>query len=482
MRAILSLSLFVALILLLVLTSGKSLEASWWNNLTGRDLAAWAVHAEGVCTGPFPPRVANRLERAIELVPTSSGPWRSIIRVKGLTERHWVVDRLASDVWAPPEALALLYPMKEPSTSTWNTERCLETWGTWTIALVEASSGRWQDAVALYQAGMTIAPGRVPSAIVQEYYLALARYLTTSGPEQADQQLMAAKYLALGGARKEAGERLAALQAEPRLAALQRCQASGGLAWLQSSDASDAPPPWPVDPHGDPCDSQLPAVASPNWIVTEGSPVIDEGSGAELIGFDLDQDVLEAGAEVIGVLYWRTTDGHVTGQPFRQPNLWVNSSNNWLAWPGLTQCIPGYTEPAWVTLCAGQVAETSDDPSIRNPVAMLYNAPGDRPDAYIETLSLPLAAGSRIVYGGRWRNEGQFPRAHVSRSSSGGRYESVLNLSSLQPGHWQQKASVAAPVEMDDDYSFWIRPRVGVGEGTLWFDDVFSFELPAYAH
>jgi hypothetical protein len=264
------------------------------------------------------------------------------------------------------------------------------------------------------------------------------------------------------------------------LAALQRCQASDGLAWLQSSGLSGgAPPPWPVNPHGKPCDAQIPA-ASPNWTVTEGSPVIDEGSGAELVGFDLDQDVLEAGAEVIGVLYWKTTDGRVTGQPFRQPNLWVNSSNNWLAWPGFTQCIPGYTEPAWVTPCAAQVSEAADDPSIRNPVAALYNAPGDQPDAYVSTLSLPLEAGSRIVTGGRWRSEGQFPRGHVSRSSSDGRYDVVLNLSSLPPEQWQPAVSVAAPVEEAGDYSFWIRPRAGTGEGTLWFDDVFSFELPAY--
>jgi hypothetical protein len=325
-----------------------------------------------------------------------------------------------------------------------------------------------------------MAPGRVPAEIMQEYYLALGRYLLTSESQQADQQLAAAKYLALGGASQEASLRLAALQSEPGLAAVQRCQAADGLAWLQGGGfASGAPPPWPVDPQGDPCDAQL-AAASPAWTVTEGSPVTDQASGAELVGFDLDQDVLEAGAEVIGVLYWRTADGRLTGQPFRQPNLWVNSSNNWLAWPGLTRCIPGYTEPAWVTPCAGQVSAASDDPSIRNPVAALYNAPGDQPDAYVSTLSLPLEAGSRIVTGGRWRSEGQFPRGHVSRSSSDGRYDVVLNLSSLPPEQWQPAVSVAAPVEEAGDYSFWIRPRAGTGEGTLWFDDVFSFELPAY--
>jgi hypothetical protein len=482
MRKILLLTLTTALIVLLVVTTRVGLEASWQQNVASRDLAAQLVGAGSDCTYQSAPGMVERLERAIELRPVSTGAWRNLIRIKGLTNRSWIADSLnaTSGHWPPEEALSVFYPGRMPPVQIWEPERCLETWGAWTAALIEAVSGRWPESVALYQAGMAMAPGRVPAEIMQEYYLALARYLLEATPESASQQLSAAKYLALGGASQDAGALFAAVQDDPSLSPAQRCQAAQGLAWLQAGEGvSHSLPTWPVSQEGDPCDPQSPDV-SPGWTVNQGPPVIDPGSGAELTGFDLDQDVLDAGGEVMGVLHWRTPEGAMVKQSFRQPNLWVNSGTSWLAWPGVAPCIPGYIEPAWVTPCAGEVAATTDDPATRNPVATLFNAPGDHPDSYVSTASLPLNAGRWVVYGGRWRSEGQFPRGHVSRESSDGKYEIVLGLSDLPPGAWHPVVAAAMPLAEGDEYSAWIRPRVGVGEGTLWFDDVFSFELPVY--
>lgn len=50
----------------------------------------------------------------------------------------------------------MFYPGRAPSNQTWTLERCLETWGAWTAALVEAVSERWRESVARYQAGIRV--------------------------------------------------------------------------------------------------------------------------------------------------------------------------------------------------------------------------------------------------------------------------------------------------------------------------------------
>jgi hypothetical protein len=204
-----------------------------------------------------------------------------------------------------------------------------------------------------------------------------------------------------------------------------------------------------------------------------------------LVGFDLDLDVLDAGAEVIGALYWRTVEGPIRVQRFRQPDLWPNSGNSWLPLQGFSTCLPGYVESPWVPACASDVTWRDDG---RNPAGYLRSPmtlhgdiyPDALPDANLTTASVPLHEGERVVYGGWWQVIGTFPSPHVARSNIAGTngYELVLDLSTAAKGSWHSKADVASQAQGNYEYIGWLRPRSGKGEGVLELDDVFSFVLP----
>lgn len=203
-----------------------------------------------------------------------------------------------------------------------------------------------------------------------------------------------------------------------------------------------------------------------------------------LIGFDLDQDILNAGVEVMGLLYWQLDNGYIFTEPFRERNLWPNSGNNWLPLQGFSICLPGYSEPAWVLPCASSLDFVDMGSGIKTPVGRLDVSPEEGPDTFVSTASVVIPADRFMVYGGRWQMNGVFPRAQMARY--GGVQEGdprlylevVLNLSELPASRWQAEAGIISPLVQEFEFFGWIRPRVGTGSGVLLFDDVFSFVLP----
>lgn len=453
-----------------------SLRAAWLRNQAGGIFLASLQSTDNDCTALPLQSIAEPLVRAMTLQPNSLATWKALVRLSGLNNRQWITqnaDRLSSLMVTAAgtfrDPLALVRSRRMSTTSPWGLRRCLATWGAWTAGLAEAAAGRWEEAVAQYQAGLGLAPGRVPPGIIREYYEASARQILSSDGASAAERLAAAKYLALAGRTTEAAGLFSAVSDDQRLDAQGRSQALDGLAWTQAGgDTSGRLPLWLGEI----------SEGTPQWTLAQGSAVLDVASGRRLIGFDVDSDVMDAGVEVMGVLYWQLSGGDIERQAFRQPDLWPNSGSSWRGVEGFNQCIPGYTEPGWVKPCAGHVVPSTDVDSRAGMLGTLYNAPGGGPDSYLSTASVPLHMGSQLIVAGRWRSEGEFPRGHIARIATNREYESILELSRLPAGAWRLLASATKPSIEDSEFFFWIRPRAGVGQGELLFDDVFSFEIP----
>ena len=485
--------LFAAAIVIVGVLDANRLMAAVTRNLGFLELSREITASPDDCGGLTFEASLPRLQEAIARQPDDATTWVAVLRLKGMTDRAWIIDRLggrgsklsAAEQQASDAAQVALMPKPWAAGSRWSYSRCQNAWDAWTLGLIDATHRDWPQAVAAYQAGIGLALGRVPDTIINEYYAALANDQLAQSNAGPDQKLATAKYLALSGDRQRAADLFRALTTESRLTPRQRCEAESGLAWVQAADAK-AVPPWPIATmRNSVCVDMNESSPSPEWQVPSNQALMDANYGAVLIGFDLDRDVLEAGAEVIGVLYWQTPDGRIEYERMRQPNLWPNSGNNWLPLDGFWRCLPGYVEPPWVPLCASHMSLQGD-----NSVGYLISpsplnltqgaAPENIPDAYLNTTCVPLHRGERVVYGGRWQVSGSFPSPHVARSHNSGttKYEVVLDLLSVPAGNWLKKVGVASVVEEDDDFTEWLRPRSGHGEGVLEFDDVFSFVLP----
>jgi hypothetical protein len=454
-----------------VLASGDALAAAFYRNLGHLSL----LGGSGPCGDGVPSSLVRTVEQAVRLRGNGASGWRSLLRVKGWSDRQWIRDALGESPpdWVDPAALrratGTLRPASWEMEQPWTEERCRAAWDAWTLGLVWVLEGRWTEAVAAYQAGLGLAPGRVPGEIVQEYYLALARHTLSAPDLAASEFLAAAKYLALAGERAEGADLFRALLAGAALDPARACEAERWLAW--EGDGGLPPGPGACGSPG----------SGPDWVLPEESTVADEAVGRVLWGFDLDADILEAGAEVLGTLYWRAPDGQVTLENVRQANLWPNSGNSWLRLEGFSSCLPGYAEPPWVTPCASSVAKQLTRRQTLESFGHIYVPPSDKgPDTFIGTASVPIPRYAWLVYGGWWQSEGNLPRARLARyggENSNPRiyYETLIDLSNLLPGEWEAKTNVIAPIGQEHDFSGWIQPRFGTGDGGLAFDDLFGF-------
>lgn len=498
----LPLLLGVGVVLLVCLgASRQSLAAAALRNSAGRELVRQVTDAEGACAGPSLAPIADRLEKAMRFQPEAGSSWRMLLRVKGLVDRTWIGD-LDSEVQAPwagevrqamTSAANTLLPTPWAMQESWTTPRCLNTWGSWTLGSLWATSGQWERAVAAYQAGLGLAPGRVPPEILEEYYLALARHTLSTGLASTRQELAAAKYLALAGETAEADAHLQSLGQAGPWTAQQRCEIDRWREWLrQAQVGTGLPPPGPAtyQTQAGTClatDGRgfTPQPGwTPEWVLPASQPVTNPATAERLMGFDLDPDVLEAGGEVLGTLYWQRTDGRMVAQDFRGPNLWPNSGNSWLRLEGFSTCLPGYSEPPWVSPCASDVSHDSLQTQIPNPVGQIHVPTAKGPDTFIGTASVTIPLGRPMVYGGRWRVDGDLPQAHLARYGGDKRdlrayYETVLNLRDLPQGEWQSRAGVTPALSWEQEFEGWIRPETDVGYGDLKFDELFGFVLPA---
>ena len=95
----------------------------------------------------------------------------------------------------------------------------------------------------------------------------------------------------------------------------------------------------------------------PTWSEANLQNVSGSATGSNFIGFDIDPDVLDAGAEVLGVAYWRKEDRRSLYQRFRTVNLWPNSGNSWERFPEFSACTPGYIDPVWFDGCVSKTLD-----------------------------------------------------------------------------------------------------------------------------
>lgn len=477
--------LFLLLSVTALLVSGDALTAALYRNLGHLSLLA----GFGPCDDGLPSPAVHYLERAVRLHSNSASAWRNLLRVKGWSDRQWIREALGASPpgWVDRAALLgaaeTLRPPAWAMEQPWTEERCRAAWDSWTLGLVWALDGRWSQAAAAYQAGLGLAPGRVPSEIVREYYLVLARHVLSAPGLSAGDSLAAAKYLALSGQGTEAAVYFRALLAGATLDPEQACQAERWLAW----EGGGSLPPDPVACRSAQDDAGL----QPAWVLPlqstvggQAAPSLDPASGRVLLGFDLDPDILEGGAEVLGTFHWREQDGRLSLEGFRQPNLWPNSGNSWLGLEGFSSCLPGYTEPPWVSPCASSLAARSTKGRPLNLVGHVAVPSAEGPDILLATASAGIPADLPILYGGWWRVSGELPQAHVARyggdrSDPRGYYEKVIDLAHLSQGEWQPGAGISPGLPWAKEFNGWIRPETDLGQGALEFDDLFCFVGPS---
>ena len=399
--------LLLLLLLLAVMASRPTLQAARQRNAAGNALLHGLNAASADCSALTAGQIIPRLERAVALQPDSAAAWLLLLRVRGLTDRPWLIAHAAELPGAATlePVLAELAPAHMNPAWDWDASRCSAAWDAWTVALIHSQQGRWDEAAAFYQIGLGLAPGRVPAAIMNEYYQTL---------QQGTNHL------------------------------------------LSSANAA------------------LPIGSAPQWTLTQGATIARDGY--HLLGFDLDAALLDAGGEVLATLYWQDAAGNHVYQPLRTANLWPNSGNAWQQAGDFWPCLPGYTEPGWLTQCA---SASGSAPGAANPVGLIRHDPQQSADSYIVTASAQVQAGADLLVGGRWLNAGDFPSAHLAAQSADDQYTVLLDLSGLPPKQWQAIAGSAGQAATQHDLVWWLRPRNGTGAGDFYFDDVFLFALPA---
>jgi hypothetical protein len=484
------------LLVSLLLALRAPLEATLRRNLADQELVKQLDGATADCRSASLLLVSQHLEQAMRLQPQATASWTQLLRVKGLIDREWILHlqggnqsfSTQNNYQAIDAASENLFPANWAMYSAWSTYRCMNAWGAWTLGLIEATHGHWERATAAYQAGLGLAPGRVPEEIVKEYYAVLAQHILSNEPVSSGRILPAAKYLALSGAVAEAQTLLQELRHNGQ----QHCDVDRWSKWLrQVENGENVLPPGPMD-----CDIQLHPCKggsgqcfqaqpywTPEWILPANDSSADYETDALHLGFDLDPDVLEAGAEILVTIYQEETNGEVSVQVLRQPNLWPNSGNSWLKLEGFSTCLPGYVQAPWMSSCSSGVLYTHADSGGTDPVGHIRVPLDEGPDTLIMTAGILIPEGKDIVYGGWWENQGDFPRAELARyggvrSEPRFYYEVLLELSDLPGAAWQARLGTADPIPQAHEFSGWLRSRANMGAGYLKFDDVFSFVLP----
>ncbi len=166
----------------------------------------------------------------------------------------------------------------------WNSWRRSASFSAWLEGFRALDQKNYQMAVFWFRRGLVVAPGRVPEDVRLGYYRALSEWYQSSEGK------------------------------DPRLAKKFGCLADNRPdCTLPSDDAGQG--------------KRLKAWKLPDLGGTEGYL---SSNGWQLVGFDLDQDILDAGVEVQGYLHWeRTVDGQHTGicGTFCLPQL---RSKSWL--------------------------------------------------------------------------------------------------------------------------------------------------------
>jgi hypothetical protein len=338
-------------------------------------------------------------------------------------------------------------PLITIESPAWNYTRDTIVKMAWLAALEAKENGHYADSLTWFRRGVSLAPGRVPREVRLAYYETLSMYLSESS--YSEDRSLADKYLCLG---------------------------KGGDYCSQDGEDENA----------------AGEVFPPQWNITslDGVTLRLENSD-RLIGLDLDQEILAAGVDVAGVLYWQGEqegESEVKRQRFVTPNLAVNSE---FEFRGLFRdsCVDGYIgSHAYVLPCVSRI---SQDPQSerRGPVANTQTTEGGY---LLVAASAPAVGGQYYVFGASLCSlDGASAKVGLQLTSEVQAKENpYAGLSWADPyvalGQrecWQRTARVSKAPENIDIARVWLG---GFGieglHGEAEFDSVFLFELDKALH
>jgi hypothetical protein len=239
--------------------------------------------------------------------------------------------------------------------------------------------------------------------------------------------------------------------------------------------------------------SSRPTDGEPSWSLLLGSDdLYYVKDGWRLVGFDLDEDVLVAGIEAMGVLHWEKAFGdriEQRRQLFAVPNLIPNPG---FEFDGLYEgaCIDGYLgSHVYVLPC---VSHATHDPYHQRAGSVAVTETGESGYALFSP-SFPVEGGRAYIVGGWLCADGGGIAAvgleRVMSASSTGEpaYQFVEWLLWQLPDPdqrtcWRQQAKVVYIAEESGEFRLRLDRRGGSEKqlGRAMFDDMFFFEIPAF--
>lgn len=327
----------------------------------------------------------------------------------------------------------------------WNAQRRTAAYAGWLAGFRSLDAGDYKAALRWFRRGLVLAPGRVPGSVRLAYYRALGNWYAAQ-PPSAENLLLTQKFNCLADDRPD-------------------CLNLYANAWLEG-----AVPAWSLPESGD------------------GAYFSDDGW--RLVGFDLDEDVLAAGVEVRGLLYWeRIVGGQVERpvQPFAAPNLVPN--------PGfefkdlfVDACVDGYIgSHAYVLPC---LSHAVPDPYSRRPGCVAVTETRDKGYALFSS-SFPVHGGRAYISGG-WFCADRGAVAGIGRQwltetlppeerADGIQWFVFEGSDPKRPLCWAQHARVVWAPSGAEEFLLYLIRLGGKGDpfGRAMFDDLFFFELPS---
>jgi len=315
----------------------------------------------------------------------------------------------------------------------------------WLTGFRLLDAGDYEAALRRFRRGLVLAPGRVPDSVRLAYYRALGKWYA-SQPANPESLRLVQKFACLAEDRPD-------------------CLDLDSTAWLEG-----AAPAW-----------SLPA---------SGDSAYFSDDGWRLVGSHLDEDVLVAGVEVRGLLYWEQSAGEQVErrvQPFAAPNLVPN--------PGfefedlfVDACVNGYIDShAYVLPC---ISHAVVDPYGQRLGHVAVTESKGFGYALFPS-SVPVAGGRPYLLGG-WLCADGAAAAGIGREwltetlppeerADGIQWLISQGNDPKRPFCWAQHTRVVWIPSGAEEFGLRLQ-RLGGDSDTLgraMFDDLFFFELPS---
>jgi hypothetical protein len=312
----------------------------------------------------------------------------------------------------------------------------------WLAGIQLAEDGLNSDALQWFRRGISLVPGRVPENVHRAYYRSLSAWYLTQPPTPNNRRA-SAKFACL------ADERFKCLQSIA---------------------------------------NEMPVKESPDWIITGSAPdSLVAANGWQILGFDLDEDIIDAGVDVAGVLYWQTGKDNkveLRRQPFIATNLVPN--------PGfefqhlfVDACVDGYIgSHAFVLPCVSQIEA---DP-LKHQIGLVATTQTSETGYLLIGAPVKATSGRTYAFGAQLCSiagaEAKFGLQLTSEQAAeqnayDGLSWPITNLSSGSSACWTRKTSAGVATSGTETARVWLG---GFGDhdalrANALFDSVFLFDL-----